>query len=85
MFANFKQNNLARLLTIAVFAYKNAKNASTKYISFKLNYSYYLYTPNKKNVNFCFLLKLAEKLANKLRNLMTIYRKNFEHAQKLKK
>ena len=40
-FVNFKQNNWARLLPMAKFAYNNAKNASIGHISFKLNCDYY--------------------------------------------
>ena len=40
-FVNFKQNDWARLLPIAEFAYNNAKNASTGYILFMLNCRYY--------------------------------------------
>ena len=36
-FVNFEQNNWARLLTMAEFAYNNAKNASTGYTPFELN------------------------------------------------
>ena len=36
-FVNFEQNNWARLLPMAEFAYNNAKNASTGYILFELN------------------------------------------------
>ena len=41
-FANFKQNDWARLLSIAEFAYNNAKNVSTSHTPFELNYGYYL-------------------------------------------
>ena len=49
-----------------------------KYISiismlFKLNYSYYLYIFNKKNINFYFKLVVADKLASKLKKLMILY------------
>ena len=35
-FLNFEQNNWARLLPMAKFAYNNAKNTSIGYTSFKL-------------------------------------------------
>ena len=41
-FVNFKQNNQAKLLLMAEFAYNNAKNASTGHILFKLNCEYHL-------------------------------------------
>ena len=37
---NFKENNLTKILPIARFIYNNAKNTSTKFIYFKLNYKY---------------------------------------------
>lgn len=36
-FVNYEQNYWSKLLPIARFAYNNAKNANTKYISFELN------------------------------------------------
>ena len=39
-FVHFEQNDWARLLTMAKFAYNNAKNASTGYTSFELNCRY---------------------------------------------
>ena len=41
IFVNFEQNDWARLLPMAEFAYNNAKNPSTGYTSFKLNCGYY--------------------------------------------
>ena len=46
VFVNFEQNDWARLLLIAEFAYNNttynnAKNATTSYNSFELNYGYH--------------------------------------------
>ena len=40
-FVNFEQNDWARLLPIAEFAYNNAKNASTGFTSFELNCGYH--------------------------------------------
>ena len=40
-FVNFKQNNWARFLPMAEFAYNNAKNASTGHMTFELNYGYH--------------------------------------------
>lgn len=48
VFINFKQNNLARLFTMANFPYHNVKNASTSHTSFNLNYNYYLIVFYKK-------------------------------------
>ena len=40
-FVNFEQNDWASLLTMAEFAYNNAKNASTGFTSFELNCEYH--------------------------------------------
>ena len=37
VFVNFKQNDWAKLLPMADFAYNNAKNASTGFMPFELN------------------------------------------------
>lgn len=55
------------------FAYNNAKNVSTSYISFKLNYGLYLYIFFKKNINLYLRFCLVNKLAKKLKNLISIY------------
>ena len=41
-FANFEQNDWARLLPMAELAYNNAKNASIGHTLFELNYGYHL-------------------------------------------
>ena len=40
-FVNFEQNDWAKLLAMAEFAYNNAKNVSTGHMLFKLNYGYH--------------------------------------------
>ena len=40
-FVNFEQDDLAKFLSIAEFAYNNMKNASTGHTLFELNYGYY--------------------------------------------
>ncbi len=37
VFVNWEQNNWAKLLPMAKFAYNNAKNASTSYTPFEFN------------------------------------------------
>ena len=49
-FVNFKQNNWAQLLPMAKFAYNNATNASTDYISFELNCGYYSHVFYKEDL-----------------------------------
>ena len=48
---NFDLNNWVMLLPMAEFAYNNAKNASTGYILFELNYGYYPRTFYKKDLD----------------------------------
>lgn len=62
---------------MAEFAYNSAKNASTGYISFEWNYSYHSYVFYKKDINPHFQSKLANDLANKLKELMVVCQKNF--------
>ena len=52
VFVNVEQNNWAKLLPIAKFAYNNAKNSNIGYISFKLNRGYPLCIFLKENTNF---------------------------------
>ena len=40
-FINFEQNDWARLLPMAEFAYNNAKNTSTGFTLFELNFGYH--------------------------------------------
>ena len=70
---------------MAEFAYNNAKNTSTGYTPFELNCDFHPQVSYKKNVNPCSKLKVANKLAVKLRNLMFVYRKNLQYAQELQK
>ena len=50
-FVNFEQNDWARLLSMAEFAYNNAKNASTGHTPFELNCGYYPRMLYKKDVD----------------------------------
>ena len=61
------------------FAYNNAKNASTGYTSFKLNCGYHLCVSYKENVDPCSQSKLADNLANDLREFMIVCRENLQH------
>ena len=79
---NFKQNNWIRLLQMAKFTYNNTKNASTSYILFKLNCSYYLRISYEEEVSSCSKFKSIDKLSAKLRELMIIYWENLHHTQK---
>lgn len=55
-------NNYVKLLAIAEFVYNIAKNTSTGYKLFKLNYGFLPYIFYKKNIDFCSKSKTAEKL-----------------------
>ena len=70
---------------MAKFAYNNTKHATIGYMSFRLNYGYYLRVSYKKDVNSRSKSKIANELTKKLRNLMAACRENLQHAQKLQK
>lgn len=74
---------MPRFLLMSEFGYNNIKNTNIGHISFELNRDYYLQASYKKDINFCFQLKSANKLANKVKKLMVIYKKNLQHIQKL--
>ena len=66
VFVNFKPNNWAKLISIAKFAYNNAKNTSIGCMPFKLNCEYYSWIFYKENVNFCSKFKSVDKLLAEL-------------------
>ena len=84
-FVNREQNDWARLLPIAEFAYNNAKNASTGHTPFKLKCGFYLWVSFEDNVDPRFRFCSADKLAKELRELMDICQQNLLHAQELQK
>ena len=84
-FVNFEQNDWARLLSMAKFAYNNARNASTGHTPFELNYGYHPRMSYKEEVNPRSKSKLADKLFAELRELMIVCQKNLYHAQELQK
>ena len=84
-FVNWEQNDWAPLLPIAEFAYNNSRNASTGHTPFELNYGYHPRMLYKEEVDPCSQSKSADKLAEELRELMIVCRKNLHHAQKLQK
>ena len=71
-FVNWEQNNWARLLPIAEFAYNNAKNASTGHTLFKLNYGFHPWVSFKDDIDSCSRSYSANKLAKRLRELIDI-------------
>ena len=52
-FVNFEQNDWARLLPMAEFAYNNAKNANTGHTTFEFNCDYHPYVSFEKDTNLC--------------------------------
>ena len=70
---------------MAEFAYNNAKNASTGHTPFKLNCGYHPCVSYEENVDPRSKSKSANDLANDLRELMIVCRKNLQHAQILQK
>ena len=79
-FVNFEQNNCAKLLSMAEFAYNNFKNASTGRMPFELNYGYYLHIFFKEYTKSYFYLKSSDELLAKLWDLITVCWKNLYHA-----
>ena len=79
-FVNFKQNDWARLLPMAEFAYNNAKNASTGYTPFELNYRYHPWVSYEEDLDPRLKSRTAEELSSELRKLMTVCQQNLHHA-----
>ena len=84
-FVNFKQNNWARLLPMAKFAYNNAKNSSIGRTPFELNCGYHAWVSFEEDTSPCSQLKSADELSAGLRDLITVCRENLQHAQELQK
>ena len=84
-FVNFEQNDWARLLSMAEFAYINAKNASTSHTLFELNYGYHPRMSYKEDVKHRSQSKSADELSVELRELMIVCRENLHHVQELQK
>ena len=84
-FVNFEQNDWARLLPMAEFAYNNAKNASTGHTPFELNCGYHPRMSYEEDVDPRSQSKSADELSAELRELMIVCRKNLYHAQELQK
>ena len=82
-FVNFEENNWARLLPMAEFAYNNAKNASIGHTPFELNCGYHFCISFKENTDLHSWSKTADELLTELQELMIICQKNLYHAQEL--
>ncbi len=79
-FVNWEQDDWARLLSMAEFAYNNAKNASTGHTSFELNCGYHPRVSFKENVDPCSRSRSGNELAEELRELMEVCCQNLLHA-----
>ncbi len=84
-FVNWEQDDWARLLPMAVFAYNNAKNASTGHTPFKLNCGYYPRVSFEEDVDPCSKSRSANKLTEELRELMKVCCQKLLYAQELQK
>ena len=82
---NFEQNNWARLLPMAEFAYNNAKNVSTGHTPFELNCGYNPRMSYEEEVDPCSKSKSVDELSAELRKPMFVCRENLHHTQKLQK
>ena len=72
VFVNFEQNDWARLLPMAEFAYNNTKNASTGHTLFELNGGYYPRVSYEEDLDPRLKSKTAEELSSEFRNLMAV-------------
>ena len=85
VFVNYEQDNWARLLLMAEFAYNNAKHASMGYTPFEFNCRYHPRVSYEEDVDPRSRFKAANELTEELRNLMAACRENLQHAQELQK
>ena len=81
-FVKFEQDDWAQFLSMAEFAYNNAKNACNGNTSFELNCGYHPYVSYEEDLNPHLKSKTAEELSFELRELMAVCQQNLHHAQK---
>ena len=84
-FVNFEQNDWAKFLPMAEFAYNNTKNASTGHTSFELNCGYHPRMSYEEDVDPYSQSKSADDLSAELKELMIVCRENLHHTQELQK
>ncbi len=84
-FVNFEQNDWAKFLPMAEFAYNNVKNASIDHMPFELNCGFHPRVSYKEDVDPRSQSKSADELATELRELMAVCIENLQHIQKLQK
>ena len=85
VFVNFEQNDWAKLLPMAEFAYNNAKNTSTDHTLFELNCGYHPQMSYEEDVDPRSQSKSADKLSAEPRELIIVCQKNLHHTQELQK
>ncbi len=78
-FVSFEQDDWARLLPIAKFAYNNAKNAITGHTLFEFNCGYHFQASYKEDIDPCSQWKSANELTTELRELMIVCEENFQY------
>ena len=84
-FVNYEQNDWAKLLPMAKFAYNNAKNVCTGYTPFELNGDFHPRVSYQEDVNPRSKSKTTDQLGTELDTLMSMCRENLQHAQELQK
>ncbi len=85
VFVNWEQDDWAKLLPIAEFAYNNVKNTNTGHTPFELNYGYHPRVFFEEDIDPCLRSRSANKLAEELRELMEVCCQNLLHVQELQK
>lgn len=78
---NWMQNDRARVLSNAQFAYNHAQNMSTSYMGFELNYRNHFGLFCRDRVNPCLRFRSVNKLAKRLKKLIFICEQNRLHSQ----
>ena len=68
---------------MAKFIYNSAKNTNISHMLFKFYCDYYLKILFKENVNICSKSCFADKLTEKLRELIEVYYQNLFYIQEL--
>ncbi len=84
-FINWEQDDWAKLLPMAEFAYNNAKIANTGHTPFKLNCGYYSRVSFEEDVDPRSRSRSANELVEELRELIEVCCQNLFHAQELQK
>lgn len=85
VFVNYEHNNQAKRLPIATFTSNNIKNVSTSYTLFQLKSNFHPKVSYKEDIHLYPKSNTADKLADKLRDLMSICMDDFPYVQELQK